>query len=500
LIPFPLRRRLWAAALLLSLCCAPARAGNWLDAGDRGLRSDVEILAAHGLVDGLVTTWPIPRGQLLRGLADRERLARQPADVRRSAERVLAALARSDEPGLRPLADLRLASHADDIRDFGAAARDEVDAAAGAGWNGGSASARLLVGEQSRYNGDRGHLRFDGSFVSARLDNWVVYGGLVDRWFGPGWTSSLILSNNARPFPKVGLMRNDPHAFETPWLSWIGPWQVDFMAGLLDGPRTDRNTGIGSLRLSFAPVHGLEIALARVTEFCGKHHPCQPLNAAFHVTNSPHSQNKTNDEASIELKYTALLGAVAVSPYVQFMNEDTGPFAHADTSYLAGTSLAGAWGGDGARWRLTAEFADSVPTENWLDFGKVVHGAAYNNAGYVDGFRYRDRTLGFSLDSDSRLFSLAGLLTDASGWTWRLVWYRALVSTPQVAAIQAATPGSYIRNSVSAEPVRFNQGEAGVSIPWRGFSFELDLRAQDRQPYPMGGGRLAAEAGVRYGF
>lgn len=500
MLRFAPRRSSCLAVLLCCLWVFPASADNWLEAGDRGLRSDVEILAAHGLIDGLVTTWPIPRGQLLRGLADAQRLEQQPEYVRRSAQRVLAYLHDGEQPGLRPAAELRLSNHPDDIRDFGASARDEVDVAAGAGWNGGTASARLLVGAQSRYNGDRGRLRFDGSFVSARLDNWLVYGGLVDRWFGPGWTSSLILSSNARPFPKVGLMRNDPHAFQTPWLSWIGPWQLDFMVGLLDGPRTDRNTALGSLRLSFSPFHGLEIALARATEFCGEHHPCKPLDAAFHFNNSSHNQNKTNDEASIELKYTALLGAVGVSPYVQFMNEDNGPFTHADTSYLAGTSLFGPWGGDGARWRLTAEFADSVPTQNWFDFGKVVHGAAYNNAGYVDGFRYRDRTLGFSLDSDSRLFSLAGQLTDAAGWTWRLVWYRALVSTSQLAAVQIADPATTLRNSVSARPVRFNQGEAGVSIPWRGLRFELDLRAQDRQPWPGGGGQLAAEAGLRYGF
>ncbi len=48
--------------------------------------------------------------------------------------------------------------------------------------------------------------------------------------------------------------------------------------------------------------------------------------------------------------------------------------------------------------RLTLEYTDTVPTEDIFSFGDVDPRAAYNNFQYIDGMRYRGRTIGFSLD------------------------------------------------------------------------------------------------------
>ncbi|MDB5987196.1 MAG: hypothetical protein JWR16_2249 [Nevskia sp.] len=490
--------RRWGGALLLASVALSVQAQPWLEVGDRALRSDVELLAARGLIDGVVTTWPIPAGQLAR-LADDERLSSEPAFVQAAAWRVRARVdLKRDKPSLQPTADARVTNASDTVRDFGTLARDQADVRAGLLWDSASVDAALRVGEQTRFDGDNARFALDGSYVAALLGGMRFYGGWVEQWDGPGWTSSLLLSNNARPFPKIGLMRDDTHAFQTPWLSWIGPWQLNFFVGLLDGPRTDKNTVLSGLRFSFNPLPGLEIALTRDTEMCGSHHPCNPLKAEFGVRNDPQSTNTTNDEAGIDFKYSHSLGALSISPYLQFMNEDTGPFTHAYTSYLGGLSLAGPWGESGAHWRFTSEYADSVATLNWFDFGKKATGTAYNNGGYTDGYRYRDRTLGFSLDSDSRLLSLAGQLTDRDGWTYRLVYYRARINSAALAAIQQG--GSTTRNVVSAQPVFINQFEAGLSVPLRLFSFDFAVRGQDAQPYPHAGGKLAVEGGISYHF
>src|SRR5690606_15143364 len=41
-----------------------SQAGPWADAGDRQLRSDIELLAQHGLIRGPITTWPLPWKQI----------------------------------------------------------------------------------------------------------------------------------------------------------------------------------------------------------------------------------------------------------------------------------------------------------------------------------------------------------------------------------------------------------------------------------------------------
>jgi len=114
--------------------------------------------------------------------------------------------------------------------------------------------------------------------------------------------------------------------------------------------------------------------------------------------------------------------------------------------------------------------------------------------------RYRGRSLGFSLDSDSRLYSLAAALTTAGSWTYRLVYYRAYVNTPTTSATQLAGNPPYLYNVVSARARQFNQIETGVSIPAQNWLFELSLRGQDARVYPETGSSISGELGVSYRF
>jgi hypothetical protein len=494
------------AALLLSLLLSTgAKAEPWLEVGDRTMRSDFEILVAAGVLDGPVTTWPIPAGELSH-LSEPARLDGQPQYVQFAAHRILNRLIGEGQPqGLVPEAWLRATNEPDVVRDFGTLARDKVGGEVGVVLDTNKFSGALRVSSQPQLDDQNSQLALDGSYLSFLLWNWQLYGGFVDQWFGPGWTSSLILSNNARPMPKIGIMRNDPHAFETPWLSWLGPWQFSSFIGVLNGPRIDGDTIYGAVRFTFEPLHGLEIGLTRTSELCGKNHHCNPLDE-FHFTNTASSPSPVNDEAAVDLKYTRSFGSLSVSPYVQLMNEDTGPFVHANTSYLIGASLAGPFGQDGAHWRVTAEYTDTIATLNWFGFGKLDYGAAYNDGKYVDGMRYRGRTLGFSLDSDSRLFSLAGALTDPDGWTYRLVYYRANINSDQLAGLVPVVypdqlyPDPNESNVVSAQPVQIDQVEAGLSIPLRPLTFDFSVRDQDNRPYPSGGGKLSGEIGISYRF
>lgn len=490
--------------MAVALSVAPGMLGTavakpWADVGDRTLRSDIELLAARGLVDGPTTTWPLPVGFFSR-LRDESKLANQPVFIQLAAHRVLDKLGGRDaNQGLKPGAELRLASEPDLLRDFGATARDQADVRAGLDYDGDRVAGALRAGTQSRFEGHDPKLAFDGSYLTVLAGNLQIYGGLIDKWYGPGWTSSLILSNNARPFPKIGITRNSPRPFETPWLSWLGTYQIDFFVGVLEEKsRQDRNTGIGSLRISIEPVKGLEFAATRISEFCGGDNVCKPFRAAFGINNTDSDRNASNDEGAFEVKYTKDFRVLSFSPYLQIMNEDTGPFTHSYESYLGGLSWAGPWGKDGASWRLVAEYTDSRATLDAFSFGHRVTGLAYNNDQYTDGFRYRGRTLGFSQDSDSTLTSVMGLVTDTRGWTWRLAWYNAHINTAELAAAQAS--GSYLRNVVSAQPVTVNQVEAGLTMPYRALTFDFNVRGQDKRPFPGTSGQVNVEAGVSYHF
>ncbi|HFX6065129.1 TPA: capsule assembly Wzi family protein, partial [Klebsiella pneumoniae] len=172
----------------------PASAEPWVEVGDRALRSDIEILAARGLIDSATTTWPLPAGEFER-LSDSEALQSQPEYVQLAARRVLERLLGEGQPrGLVPEADLSLTNHPDTIRDFGVLARDKAGGGAGLIWDSDHVSAGLRVNSQPRVDGHDSQLAFDGSYLSALVGNWQLYGGMVDQWYGPGWTSSLVLS------------------------------------------------------------------------------------------------------------------------------------------------------------------------------------------------------------------------------------------------------------------------------------------------------------------
>ena len=498
--PVSLRNRLLIAGCVAVFlgAAAPASAGEpWLEVGDASLRSDVEILAAHGLIDGSTTQWPLPAGEILAGLSDPDAIAKQPAYVRAAAARVLAAL---DHHGVAGTADARLTNQPDVVRGFDAEARNQSDVSAGVAYAGDGIAGQLKVGEQSRVDGRQGRFALDGSYIAGSFSNLLIYGGLVDQWYGPGWTSSLILSNNARPFPKIGIMRDDPHAFATPWLSWLGPWQFNVFAGVLDDPRVASDPGYVGTRLSIMPFSGLELAVSRNMVVCGSGHSCDPVVSYFHFDNSDANPNNDADSSTIELKYTHAIGPVLVSPYAQFYNRDTGPFSHSFTSHLYGTSFAGPFGDAGSRWRVTAEYTDSLPTLDFLGGGNF-NGAAYNSYRYPgDGFRYDGRALGFSLDSDSKLLSLAASLTDTNGWTYQLTYYNAQVSSSQLADGTAAYDPGVSTNPLSARPVKINELEARLSVPLDGVMLSGTLRGQDRQLYPQTGSTASAELDVSYRF
>ena len=168
------------------------------------------------------------------------------------------------------------------------------------------------------------------------------------------------------------------------------------------------------------------------------------------------------------------------------MNEDTSPFTHSGTSHLFGASIWRPIAGNIVRFTL--EYSDSVATDDIFSFGAVMPGFAYNNFSYVDGMRYRGRTLGFSLDSDSRLLSLQMAFNDDGGRFYQLSLHHAQISDAQ----------NQLGNAVTSAPVTVNLAEARLTMPLPGLRLDLALRLQDDQPRPARGFAAALETAVHF--
>ena len=353
----------------------------------------------------------------------------------------------------------------------------------------GSTAARFSIGGRSTGSGDKQILVLDDSYAAQRIGNAIIYGGYITHWWGPGWISALSLSNNARPIPQIGISRIDTSAFSTPWLHWLGPWQAEFFVGVLTGPRLATNTIYDGLKLTFNPLPGLELGISRTDEMCGSGHPCSPLSDYFHLQNNPNNPNQINDELQMDARYTGRIGKIPFEIYGSIMDEDGGNpqqlIIHGVTSHQAGASIWIPVGANNAR--VTIEYTDTVPTENIFG-GPLDYGDAYNNGGSPDGMRYRGRTLGFSLDSDSKLLSLQASVVNSEGVTWTFTYHHANVSDRE----------NFLGNAVTTSPVLINLGEAKVSIPMSRASLSIAARVQDDQPRPHKGFTAAGEMALKF--
>jgi hypothetical protein len=106
--------------------------------------------------------------------------------------------------------------------------------------------------------------------------------------------------------------------------------------------------------------------------------------------------------------------------------------------------------------------------------------------------RYRGRTLGFSLDSDSTLMSLQGSWTDPAGRFYEISLHHATITNSH-------TPQGY--NILTRAPSLVNMAEARVALPFtlndRTFKLDIAGRVQDDQLRPQRGVAAAIEVALR---
>ena len=104
--------------------------------------------------------------------------------------------------------------------------------------------------------------------------------------------------------------------------------------------------------------------------------------------------------------------------------------------------------------------------------------------------RYRGQTIGFSLDSDSRLFSAQASWVDGGDRTYTLTFHHAQISTARNLA----------GNVLTTTPVKINMGVARVTLPFRTLKLDLEGRLQSDQLRPNHGVAASVEARVRVGL
>jgi hypothetical protein len=393
----------------------------FLDPTDPFLRNEVRLLKDHGSISGTMGTWPLSLGGLKEGKAESE--------VAWSHDLLGQTLSRENNLGLSPLrSSIGFADNRVTARSFGDEPRANFHSRIWASWMSDRFAARLSLSALSSVESDwKGRadegLNLDGSYLAARLGNWSGSFGKVERWWGPGWDGSLILSSNARPIPAVSLDRRVPEPFDSKWLSWIGPWSFHSFIGRMEKERHVPNPYLWGMRVEFEPtlVDGLEIGLFRMIQLGGQGRP-QSLkiwvdaflsqdNVGGNTGNDP-AKEPGNQLAGLDLRWRPFDFPFAV--YGQIAGEDEDDFLPNALFFQYGIETWAVL--ENATFRFFAEYADLTSTW-WTDDPKS-RNVTYAHHIYQDGFRYLGRTIGHWADQDSKVVSIGGLLLreDGTGW------------------------------------------------------------------------------------
>ncbi|MCH9695889.1 MAG: capsule assembly Wzi family protein [Gammaproteobacteria bacterium] len=411
-----------AAVLLVWLASPIAIAGPYIPAGDPVLRHDIQRLADYGVIKGPTTTWPLAWGPILDDF-DQVDVNTLPAAIAASLLRVKdrahwetrseyltfnAKAAGADEPTR--------------IRGFQNTPRGEIELSAGAGYIGEWFSAEVNVqGVDSEQ--DSKEVRVDNTLVGAVFGNWSVAASTQERWWGPGWDGSLILSNNARPMPALVVDRIFTDPWNTKWLSWMGPWDFSLMFGQMEEDRDIPNAQFFGMRVTLRPLKSLELGLSRSAQWCGDGRPCDAETFVDLLLGNDNrgdpgvdfDNEPGNQLAGLDFRWSPVLFGQPVAFYGQFIGEDeAGGFP---SRYLG--QVGGEWSGYLAdRWS-TRVFAEFAGTSCQFHESSEIFNCGYNHGNYTTGYRYRGRSVGHGVDNDARMISVGALLVDDADTQWR---------------------------------------------------------------------------------
>jgi hypothetical protein len=456
--------------LLAFVDAASAQSLPFLPPGDIRLRDAVQRLADEGSLP-LATKWPIPTLDVPASIRDQFRAERLPGSATDAGWEV--------SVGANPAP----------FRSFSDTPRDNGQIGVQAGWAAGDyAGGAFRVGVSiDPQDGQR--IRLDGTYAAARVGNWLLSAGWHERWWGPAWDGSLILSSNARPLPSLSIDRARSLPPESKFLRWIGPYSWSTFMGRFESGRADfDNPLLWGLRLNVRPFGGpMELGFTRTAQWCRPGF-CD-LKAFRNVVLARDNVNENvgaaeepgNQLAGLDFRWSF---ASRTALYYQLNGEsiDNRNWRPRLTTHIIGLEAwsRSAWMGG---WRMFAEFADT--TCGGVDVGtdrRDFYGCSYENSLFRGGYRYRGRPIGHPLDGDGRMYSVGGFRIDAQDRTWEVRLRRGAVTRG----------GASTTNTVSA--VRANFWNAELRIDGR-FKSDGMLRGL-RYDFGVGADRFAPRTGA----
>ena len=369
-------------------------------------RHAIEVLVDDGGLGLTTSQWPLPRDAVQRAL---DALPTDLPPALADARALVQAELRAQQSAL---VTLTVRQRKDALSGFGDDATPGSSLLLRSGELDGPHLAMQVGGRLDPVADDganRATARLDDTAVAIDAFGWQAQAWAHRSWWGVGWQSALPLGNNAPALDGVGFQRAAVLPSESPWLSWIGPWNAEFFLARTQGqsPAAGSNPMVSGMRLTMHPFSHLEFGLTRMVQFGGEGH-AETLHSFLRALSGRHA-NVEGPDAEFKDSGNGLAGydirlrcpdGLRCAGYGQFIGEDDRKHLPYRFMNMLGAEV---WSADGAT-RLYLEAAE-IGCRIHLS-GPSERDCAYRNHVYPGGYATGGRWLGASAGSDARLVTL----------------------------------------------------------------------------------------------
>lgn len=378
----------------------PTTWANGLLLNDENLRNDLNWLNHQGVIQISTSTWPLSEEAVIKAIQDANINNKTQQKV---VESVLAHV-KSQNESFR----VNLFAETDPQylpQKFGDNTKSQYQVgvqlkSSGENWAGQlkiNAENDLIIDHDQKVN-------IEGSYLAGKFWNQWVVAGQIPTYWGPGHDGSLIRGDASRPVYGLTLQRADQAAFETKWLSWIGPWQYQVFAGQLDDYKAVPDAKLIGMRLTIQPLPYLEIGASRMLQWGGegKLNSFSSLWEALKGNDNfdDRSLDKSNQLAGVDARVNLTHWFdIPISLYTQVIGEDEAGYLPSRKFYSAGAEYSSSY----------RDLPVQIYTE-WTDTrtNGEVWGYTYRHGDYKDGYYQHGYPLGHGIGGDSQMYSIGG--------------------------------------------------------------------------------------------
>lgn len=391
-------RKSLCAAVLLGMSLPVFAQGIVLNNED--LRTDLNWLNQQGVIQISTSTWPMSGDEIQRALSQAKVLNNTQQKVIDSIQNALKADNQTAKLGLFAETDQKNIPQA-----FGDRAKAQYVGSLEFNAGGENWDAKLRVNGEKDPHIDNGHdVNVEGSYIAGKLWNQWVIAGQIPTYWGPGHDGSLIRGDASRPVYGFTAQRSEQKAFESKWLSWIGPWQYQAFAGQLDDYKAVPDAKLLGFRLTAQPLPYLELGASRTLQWGGEGRPENWDSLWNAIKGNDNFENGDEDKSNQIAGFDARLNLqtllnVPVSVYGQYVGEDEAGMLPSKKMYLAGTDYSSSF--KNMPYQLYVEWADTTTNGDPL-------GISYGHRVYGDGYYQHGFPLGHAMGGDGEMISVGG--------------------------------------------------------------------------------------------